>query len=103
MDNASGPEGYEHEFFKFYNERIRPLETKEFNQWWEAWYGPESDMPEGLIVEYLSEKRFALMGWRARVHPDIREGKDFLQILLNRQKAWRQDCESKPTNTCQTR
>jgi hypothetical protein len=78
-------------FLQFYEERIRPLETKEFNGWWETWYGQEFILPESMRVEYLSEKRWALVGWLARVHPDIRNKGEFMQILLDRQRNWERD------------
>jgi len=92
---------WEQEFLDFYEKRIRPLETQEFIEWWETWYAPESQFvgKGDLYNAYLSERRFALIAWLARAHPDIRNEKDFLQTLRDRQKDW----ESQANNTCQTR
>jgi len=74
------------DFIRFYDERIRPLETKEFCDWWENWYGTDTEFKKtDLYHEFLSEKRWALLGWVARTEePEVRNSKEFLQTLLDR-------------------
>lgn len=55
---------------EFYELKCRPLETENFRQWFEVWYGPESDWPKETKGEYLSERRFALYGWIAANVPN---------------------------------
>jgi hypothetical protein len=57
----------ETEFKRYYEWRIRPLETPEFCRWFETWYGRES-LFDGLPTSsdlYLQERNFALVGWLA--------------------------------------
>lgn len=66
----------------WYEKEMRPLETEEFVVWFEGWYGDEtsygdllgSDYKEEYLDDYLSERRFALVGWLARELPkEVRE------------------------------
>lgn len=69
---------------KFYEERIRPLETEEFVKWFEDWYGDDAlHKKYGALPAYLSERRFALIGWIAsRMPENDRYGGTFLAKLL---------------------
>lgn len=57
------------EMEQFYEVRLRHLETPEFVQWFEEWDGgKESDFEDAspdLRDRYLSERRFALIGFLA--------------------------------------
>ena len=49
---------------EYYAARISPLEPKEFSAWFEMFYGQAMADP-ALYDMYLSERRFALLGWLA--------------------------------------
>ena len=55
----------------YYELRLRPLETTEFVEWFERWNGKEEEYSGVLQNEYLSERRFALIGWLAAKTPGV--------------------------------
>ena len=51
---------------QYYNRYIRPLESDEFIDWFDAWYSNGTEFERGELYDmYLNERRFALIGWLA--------------------------------------
>ena len=67
---------------QYYNQHIRPLESDEFIDWFDAWYSDGTQYTRGELYDtYLSERRFALIGWlAARTEADSRNNPDRFNI-----------------------
>lgn len=58
---------------QYYDQVLRDAEPEGFAQWFDHWYGKEKDFGNSdLVNEYLSERRFALVGWIAATNQGIR-------------------------------